>query len=130
MGLLAIGRAVLSAALVSIPIPLALIAAAWLWVTFDKSSAVRRAVDKATTELVAGAQLKALEATIDAERRLRMFADGKATAAADANKTYQDRLILSELENEGLANELAELQSRPAPDGCVIDRTLLDRLRK
>jgi hypothetical protein len=130
MSLLAIGRAVLSIALVSIPVPLAMIAAAWAWVALDKHSAVRRAVDRATTELVAGAQIRALEATIDAERRLRMFAEGKASAAETANKAFHEKLILSELENEGLADELAALQSHPAPDGCVVDRALLDRLRQ
>lgn len=130
MSLVAIGRAALSLALVSIPIPLAVIAAAWAWVAIDKHSAVRRAVDKASTELVAGARIKALEATIDAERRLRMFAEGKAAAADAANRAFHDKLVLSELQNEGLAHELAELQSRPAPDGCVVDRDLIDRLRQ
>ena len=112
-----------------VPIPLALLVAAGLWITFDKASAVRRAVDKAVTDLVAGAQIKAIEATLDAERRLRMYAEGKAAAAQAANDAFQQKLVFSEMEKEGLADELAELQSRPAPDGCVVTPDLLDRLR-
>lgn len=117
-------------AMLTIPVPVAVIAGGLVWIKVDKSSAVRRAVDEATTELVAGARIKALEATLDGERRLRMYAEGRAAAAAAANETFQDRLVLAELEKEGLADELAELQKRPAPDGCVVTDDLLERLRK
>ena len=43
----------------AIPIPVVAILAAWLWVTFDKHSAIRKAVDRAITELVDGAELEA-----------------------------------------------------------------------
>ncbi|MCO5083382.1 MAG: hypothetical protein M9955_17210 [Rhizobiaceae bacterium] len=116
--------------MLTIPVPVVVIGAGVVWAKLDKASAVRRAVDEATVELVAGARIKALEATADAERRLRMYAEGKAAAAASANEAFLDKLTIAEREKEGLVDELAELQKRPAPDGCVVTDDLLGRLRK
>lgn len=55
---------------IMIPIPLAVIVAAGLWVHFDKASAIRKAVDNAVTDLVAGAQIEAAKArTAEIERQ-------------------------------------------------------------
>lgn len=130
IALKAIGGALWRVASIVVPIPLALIAAAWLWLTFDKASAVRRAVDDAVSDLVAGARLDALAAQLVEERRLRAFVEGKAAALAAANKAFEDRFILAELEKESLADELDEIRAAPPPDGCVVDPALLDRLRQ
>lgn len=125
-----LGALVLRVVAFTVPVPVALIGAGVLWVKLDRASAVRRAADAATVELVAGARLKALEATLDAERRLRMYAEGRAAAVAAANEAFEKKLMVAEVEKEGLADELAELQRRPAPDGCVVTDELLGRLRQ
>ncbi len=61
----------------TIPIPLIFIAVGLIWTQVDKSSAVRRAVDKAVTQLVAGAKIAALEAQL-AERNRQLAAGRKA----------------------------------------------------
>jgi predicted aconitase len=127
---LAFARPVWDVLKIAVPIPLFVILAGWLWLHFDKASAVRKAVDRAVADLVAGAQLDALEAQLVEERRLRAFVEGKARALAEANKNFEDRFILAELEKEGLADELEEIKTAPAPDGCVVDRALIERLRQ
>lgn len=112
---------------ISVPIPLALIIAAGLWVCFDKASAVRMAVNKAVTELVAGAELDALQAQVIEERRLRAFVEGKAASLAEANKRFEDARIAAAVENEGLADEIEQLKARDVPDG--VDQLLFDGLR-
>lgn len=112
---------------IMIPVPLALIVAAGLWVHFDKASAIRKAVDKAITELVAGAEIDALEAKLDAERALRVFAEGRASALGEANRHFEEQRIAAERENEGLSDELEELKAS-AP-GTSVDQPILDRLR-
>ncbi len=131
-----IGGGLWKVAKIVLPIPLGLIVAAGLWLWFDRASAIRQAVDKAITELVAGAELDALEATADAERRLRVYAETNAAEArrkaeqlAAANKELTDQLVLADLENEELLSDLEERKDEPAPDGCVVDDALLERLR-
>lgn len=132
-----VGGGLWKLARIVLPIPLGVIAAAGLWLWLDRSSAIRQAVDKATTELVAGAKIDALEATADAERRLRMYAEMNAAEArrkaeqlAAANKELTDQLVLADLENEELLSDLEARKDEPAPpDGCVVDDALLERLR-
>ncbi|MBT1154392.1 hypothetical protein J1C56_02175 [Aminobacter anthyllidis] len=111
---------------IMIPIPLALIVAAGLWVHFDKASAVRKAVNKAVSELVAGAEIDALEAKLAAERDLRVFAEGRASALADANRHFEEQRIATERENEGLSDEIEQLKAGAVPDG--VDQPLFDRM--
>lgn len=72
----------------TVPIPLILIAAALIWTQIDKTSAVRRAVDDALTDAVAGAQIAALEAKLaEKERQLaagRKALDGFAALLSEA----------------------------------------------
>lgn len=119
-----------------ITIPLWLIAAVALWAYFDRSSAVRTAVDRAVIEYVAGRELEAARATADAERRRRVFAEGsaqearrRATAAEDAARSHAADLARTETEKERLANDLEELLSQPFPDDGTVTRDLLERLR-
>ncbi|GAA4108948.1 hypothetical protein ACFFTN_01540 [Aminobacter aganoensis] len=112
---------------IMIPIPLALIVAVGIWVHFDKSSAVRKAVDKAVTELVAGAEIDALEAQLAAEKTARAFMEGKAASLAEANQRFEDARIAAERANEGLSDDLEELRSKVP--GTAVDQPLFDRLR-
>lgn len=119
-----------------IPVPLIAILAALAWVHFDRSSAVRRAVDKAVTELVAGAKIAALESEIDGRRRLAMYAAANAEEARRRAETaeaaaieLETQLALSEEQREEFERELEEREDDPLPDGCRVDQRLLDRLR-
>lgn len=112
---------------VTLPVWLFIAAAVWLWV--DKTSAVRAAVDNAVTELAAGAEIEGLKARLAAQEKLAAFERGKAEALAAANARFDSDRQIAELESERLANELEELRSQPAPDGCVVTPDLLDRLR-
>ena len=130
------GKALWSLAKVVIPVPLVVILAALGWVHFDKASAVRRAVDKAVTELVAGARIAALEATVDGQKRLAMYAAMnaeearlRAEIAEAALFELEAQLALSEEKRREFEDELAEREDDPLPDGCRVDQRLLDRLR-
>lgn len=115
-----------------ITLPLWLFLAAGIWVWFDKGSAVRLAVDRAVTDLVAGAQLDALKAEAIEERRLRAWSDGKADEARQAAEdervarlTLETKLTLTDADKRKAEHELAVLQGRV--DGLV-DQQLLDSL--
>ena len=51
----------------AIPIPVVVILAALAWVQFDKSSAIRAAVNDRVKEMVAGAEIAALEVRLTAQ---------------------------------------------------------------
>lgn len=115
-----------------ITLPVWVFLAAWLFFQWDKSGAVKDAV----ADLVASAEIEAAEARADAERRLRLLAEGaanearrRANAAEAANQAFQTRLIVAEHERKALSDELDDLLAQPAPDSCIVDRSLLDRLR-
>ncbi len=130
------GKALWSLAKVVIPVPLVVILAALGWLHFDKASAVRTAVDEAVTELVAGARIAALEATVDGQKRLAMYAAMnaeearlRAEIAEAALFELEAQLALSEEKRREFEDELAEREDDPLPDGCRVDQRLLDRLR-
>lgn len=132
----ALGKGFLGLAKIAIPVPLLVILAALAWVHFDKASAVRRSVDKAVTELVAGARIAALEAEVDGRRRLAMVAAANAEDARRRAETaeaaaleLEAQLALSEQQRREFEDELAEREDDPLPDGCRVDQRLLDRLR-
>lgn len=115
-----------------ITLPVWAFLAGGVWLSIDKTSAVRLAVDKAVTELVAGAQLDALKAEAIEERRLRAWSDGKADEALQAAEdervarlTLETKLTLTDADKRKAEDELAVLQGRV--DGLV-DQQLLDSL--
>lgn len=120
----------------TVPIPVALILAALAWVQFDKSSAIRQAVNERVTEMVAGAEIAALEAKLEAKEKI---AAARGAAAAEANRRLMVeinartnlamRLSAIQTENEILNDDLADLLSRPVAGDCAVDPDLLDRLR-
>lgn len=119
---------------ITLPVWVFLIGGAWLW--FDRSSAVRAAVNKAVTEMVAGAQIDALNAQLVEERRIRAWSDGKADEAAriasderTARVDLEQQLTQTDAEKKEMTNELEAIAARPAPDDCRVDQRLLDSLR-
>lgn len=119
---------------IAIPIWILLIAGGWVW--FDRTSAVRTAVNKAVTELVAGAQLEALNASLIEERRLRVWSDGKAEEQrkiADEERSaridLETQLSLTDAEKKEMSDELAKIESLPPPADCRVDQQFLDGLR-
>lgn len=119
---------------ITLPIWVFLAAGVWLWV--DKASAVRHAVDKAVTQLVAGAQLDALNASLAEERRLRAWTDGHADEARrradeerNARLEVEAQLTVNDAQRKEMADELAAIAARAVPGDCRVDQQLLDGLR-
>lgn len=119
-----------------VPVPVILILAALAWVHFDKSSAIRKAVDDKVTQMVAGAQIAALNAKISAQREIAAkSADAaaealrRARAGQEAANRLEARLAATQAENEVINDDLADLLSRPVDRGCAVDADLLGRLR-
>jgi hypothetical protein len=120
----------------TIPVPVAVILAALAWVQFDKSSAIRQAVNERVTEMVAGAEIAALEAKLEAEEKISA---ARGAAAAEANRRLQveidarvnlsQRMAAIQTENEILNDDLADMLSRPVDRACSVDADVLGRLR-
>ncbi|TPN04528.1 hypothetical protein [Mesorhizobium sp. B2-1-2] len=119
---------------ITLPVWVFLVAGAWLY--FDKASAVRTAVDKAVTKLVAGAEIEALQAKLDEERRIREWSDNKAAEAnriaeteRRAREELETNLALSAIDDRKKKDDLVQIEARPTPDGCRVDQFLLERMR-
>lgn len=115
---------------IGITIPLWLIAVAGAWAYFDKSSAVRREVNRAVSNLVHSAELDAAKAREEALRKIIAEKERRAERDAAAIARFSELLLAFEAEKESLNDELAELAAQPAPDDCVVDGDLLERLRR
>ncbi|MBZ8133208.1 hypothetical protein [Afifella sp. IM 167] len=111
-----------------ITVPVWVFLAAGLWLHFDKSSAVRQAVDRAVTELVAGAELAAARAEAAAQEKLRVAAEARAAEVSAANARFQERLAEAAREQENLSDEIQELLARPVSADCTVDDDLLGRM--
>lgn len=121
---------------ITIPLPLALIAVAALWFHFDKASAVRRAVDEAIRETVAGAELAALaaerdaaEAMADAQGEAARRAQAAAMAAAQARDDLDKALDEAERINADMKAEIDDILAAPPPVDCTAADPFLGRLR-
>jgi len=119
-----------------IPVPLVLILAALAWVHFDKSSAIRKAIDDRVTEMVAGAEIAALEAQLAAQRDIAARLDEVSTeaqrrtnVAVAAQLMLANRLQAAEQRNGDLNDDLDDLLSRPVAGDCAVDSDLIGRLR-
>lgn len=124
--LLALGKRLLFFA---IPVPVALILTAWAWVTWDKSSAVRKAVDSAIEKLVDGAELQAARARAEALEKILAERARQAEADREALRSFADQLAAATTENGTLADALALIENQPVDPLCRVDRPLLERLR-
>lgn len=132
MGALAIAwrflQPVLKFLSIGITVPVWIIVAAALWWQVDKGSAVKRAVDRAVTQLVAGEELEAEKATVEALRKIIDAQRRQAEALEQANRDFEQQMAEAERQAEELADELADISSRPVNDACVVDGGILERL--
>ncbi|WP_394689068.1 hypothetical protein [Hoeflea sp.] len=120
----------------AVPVPMFAIAAAGTWLWLNQESAILKAVDERVTEMVAGAEIAALEAKLEAEQQI---AAARAAAALEANRRLMAevsarvnlaaRLAAIQTENEILNDDLADLLSRPVSGDCTVDHELFIRLR-
>ncbi|EDQ33967.1 hypothetical protein HPDFL43_05920 [Hoeflea phototrophica DFL-43] len=136
MTLALVGKAALRILGFTIPVPVTLILAALAWVQFDKSSAIRSAVNERVKEMVAGAEIEALEAQIAAQRQIAARsaeaareAQRRLTVEATARTNLSMRLMAIQTENEILNDDLADLLSRPVDRDCAVDADVLGRLQ-
>lgn len=111
-----------------VTIPLGVIIAAAIWWQIDKGSAIRTAVDRAVTELVAGEELAAAKAETDGLRAILEEQKRRAALADIARKQFETQMAEAERQAGELADELADIQSRPVNDACLVDGGILDRL--
>lgn len=125
-----LGKGLQGSLAVGITVPLWLLLAAGIWLHLDRTSAIRKAVDQAVTDLVAGAELEATKAREEGLRKIIADQQIKAERDRAALARFAELLMAAQTEKEGLADELAELEATPPPDACIVDRALLDRLRK
>lgn len=125
-----IGKGLAAVLAFGVTIPVGLMLAAGIWLYVDRASALRHAVDRAVTDLVAGEELAAERAKNEALNRIILEKNRLIEADRAALARFSDLLAAAQTEKEGLADELAELEASPPPDACVVDRALLDRLRK
>lgn len=112
-----------------VTIPLGVILAAGLWMHFDKGSAVRIAVDRAVTELVAGAELEAARTRADAQAKIITEQRAQMVALELANERFAERLREAEFDLENANDEIQDLATRPISSTCTVDGDLLERLR-
>lgn len=120
----------------ALPIPLFVIAAVGAWLWLNQESAIVDAVQSRVKEMVAGAEIAALEAQLEAEKQI---AEARGAAASEANRRLSVEIIASanlaarlaaiQTENEILSDDLDDLLSRPVDRDCAVDSDLLGRLR-
>ena len=112
-----------------ITLPIWLLIAAVVWFHFDKTSAVRHAVDRALTQLVHSAELEAAQARAEGLAKIveRMREQGERDRLA--YQRFAELLATAEHRNGVLIDEIADMEAMPAPDSCTVDGALLDRLR-
>ncbi|KGF71147.1 hypothetical protein LL06_00665 [Hoeflea sp. BAL378] len=120
----------------TIPIPVIILLGALAWVQFDKSSSIRQAVNERVKEMVAGAEIAALETQLDAQAWIAARsteaareADRRRVVEATARINLAARLAAIQTENEILNDDLADLLSRPVAGDCAVDADVLGRLR-
>jgi len=112
-----------------ITIPLWLIVAGGLWLHLDRSSAIRQAVDRAVADLVHSAELEAAAAREEALRKILAARDRQAERDRAALARFAQLLTAAEDRQGALLDEIAEMEAQPAPDHCLVDGALLERLR-
>lgn len=127
--MIALLRPVLGILTFGLTIPVWAILAVFLWVQFDKSSAIRTAVNRAVTELVAGAELEAERAKGQALSKINAELAGKAAALETANRRFSDSLKEAQSDLETANEQLADILAQPVNLKCAVDASLLDRLR-
>jgi len=124
-----------------IPVPVGVILVLSGWLYFDRNSAVREAVNKATTELVAGAELRAAEAKFKAQKQLTDDANEHARLMEERQKDLQ--VLMDEFRRRSMAqqglNKVLDIEIRKLKENshvkpeckieCLISDPVFDRLR-
>lgn len=124
-----IGRFLAGLLTFGITLPVWAFLAAGAWLYLDKTSSVRRAVDYAVTELVAGEELAAERAKAKATQEIADAANRLLERAQKANELFAERLSEVNEQNMELQNELDAVKALPIdPDG-VVSPDLYGRLR-
>lgn len=118
----------------TIPVPVALLVAAWgfyqaaAW--WDKTAAVKKAVDAAVHELVTGAEKEALQERLKAEVALkeayRKISERQIENARIAHEALEEYQADAEGERDQLKEQLDALRNSGAP---AISRGQFDKLR-
>jgi hypothetical protein len=124
---------------ISIPIPLWLIVLAYLsyeaagW--WEKTAAIKEAVDKRVTELVTGAEKAALEERIKAlreeakQQQLIINQQVKLREIAEtARRNYAEALRRETRQSANLKEQIDEMLDKPL-ERCVVSPDILERLR-
>ncbi len=114
---------------VAIPVPVVAIIAVLGWLQLDKASSVRRAVDRATAELVAGGEIAALQARLAQEAQLRRAAE---TAIGGYTRALAEIERREAVEQERREQEIADYERKLVEVGrsCLLDDADVDWLRR
>lgn len=110
---------------ITIPLPIAVIVAVFIWWQVDKGSAVRKAV----AELVASSELEAERAKVTAANLLLDEVKKQRDALATANKEFEADVALARAEADAAERDLEELKKRPVNSQCTVDDDVFGRLR-
>lgn len=110
---------------ISVPVPLALFAAAFLWWQFDKHSAIRTAV----AEYAAADQLAAERAKNKAAAILTDEVKRQNETLLTANRTFQNAVNVANQQSQNLVEEIEELKRQKVNAACLVDPALFGRLR-
>jgi hypothetical protein len=109
---------------VGITIPIWLMLAAGVWVYFDRGHVAQEAIK----ELVAGAELRAAHAKLDAQAEIAAEQKARADRLMLANQNFEASLAQTQQELEQTNAELDDIKSRPVNPDCVVDDSVLGRL--
>lgn len=110
-----------------IPVWVILLVAGWFH--FDKSSAIRLAVDKAVTELVAGAELEAERSRSTALQKIATERQQKLEREQAANRKFIDELATASRQLDDANEQIEKILSRPNRIVCDLDDDLFNGLR-
>ena len=87
------------------------------------------AVHKATANLVARAELEAAKAKAEGLQKIADDAKARADTLKAANDAYAKQAAEDSIKIGNLDDQINELLSKPVNDQCIVDRSILDRLR-
>ncbi len=122
-------KGALSVLTFGITIPLGVIIAVFLWFHFDKSSDIRKAVDGAVKELVAGAELEAANARVEALNKIALERQQRVERLELANRNYANKLADANTQLDNANERIEKILSRPNRAVCDLDDELFNGLQ-
>jgi hypothetical protein len=111
-----------------VTLPLWIFLAGGLWLHLDKASAVRKAVDSAVTDLVAGAEISAANARATALQAVVDEQNRKLAAEKQANRLFAERLAASQKTQSETEDAIQNLLARPVAGDCHVHDDVYGRL--